>query len=113
MLDNAFQRRREMERMLLAGKKLTIPEMMKKFGVGRDAIRRDFDIINEDLPLVAKQGYGGGYFLMNGPGKYQNILSQEQLECLKEITLICSEKQKEIIQSMIHELGPYAVTEGK
>lgn len=111
MLDNAFQRRKEIERMLLAGRKLTIPEMMKKFGVGRDSIRRDFDIISGELPLVVKQGYGGGYFLMDGPGKHQNILSQEQLECLEEITLICSERQKEIIQSMIRELGPYAMNE--
>lgn len=107
MLDNAFQRRREIERMLLAGRKLTVPEMMKRFGVGRDAIRRDFDIINEELPLIVKQGYKGGYLLMNGPGRYQNILSGEQLKCLEEVVLICSEEQKEIIQSMIREFGPY------
>ncbi len=89
MLDNAFQRRREIERMLLAGRKLTVPEMMEKFGVGRDAVRRDFDIINEELPLIVKQGYRGGYFLMDGPGQYQNILSKDQLECLEEIILIC------------------------
>lgn len=107
MLDNAFQRRKEIERMLLSGRKLTVPEMMEKFGVGRDAVRRDFDIINEELPLIVKQGYQGGYSLMDGPGRHQNILSEEQLECLREIMLVCTEKQKEIIQLMIWELGPY------
>ncbi len=49
MKDNAFQRRRDIERMLLSGKKLTTSEMMKMYGVGRKAIRRDFDIIGEEL----------------------------------------------------------------
>ena len=63
MKDNAFQRRRDIERMLLAGKKLTTSEMMKMYGVGRKAIRRDFDIIGEELPVITKQGYDGGYLL--------------------------------------------------
>ncbi len=107
MLDNTFQRRKEIERMLLAGKKLTVPELMQMFGVGKKAIRRDFEIINEDIPLIVKQGYGGGYFLMEGVGRFQNSLTQEQLKCLKEIIVICSEEQKEIIQSIIREFGPY------
>ena len=45
MLDNTFQRRKEIERMLLAGKKLTVPELMQMFGVGKKAIRRDFEIM--------------------------------------------------------------------
>lgn len=107
MLDNAFQRRREIERMLLSGKKLTVPNLMGKFGVSQTAIRRDFEIINEELPLLVKRGYGGGYFLMEGYGKFQNSLTQEQLKCLKEMQEIGSEEQKEIIQSIIREFGPY------
>ena len=52
MKDNAFQRRRDIERMLLSGKKLTTSKMMKMYGVGKNAIRRDFDIIGEELPIV-------------------------------------------------------------
>ena len=47
MKDNTFQRRREIEYMLLSGKKLTTTELMKIYHVGRKAIRRDFDIINK------------------------------------------------------------------
>ncbi len=42
MKDNAFQRRRDIERMLKSGKKLTTSEMMKLYGVGRKAIRRHY-----------------------------------------------------------------------
>ena len=35
MKDNAFQRRRDIERMLLSGKKLTTSQMMKMYGVGK------------------------------------------------------------------------------
>lgn len=107
MFDNAFQRRREIERMLLSGKKLTLPELMRMFNVGRKAIRRDFEIINEELPLIVKQGYNGGFFLMEGTGRFQNSLTQEQLQCLKEVIQICSEKQGEILMSIIKEYGPY------
>ena len=54
MKDNAFQRRRDIERMLLAGKKLTTSEMMKMYGVGRKAIRRDFDIIGGEPSVITK-----------------------------------------------------------
>lgn len=107
MLDNAFQRRREIERMLLAGKKLTTSKLMAMYGVGKNAIRRDFDIIGAELPLVVRQGYEGGYFLMDGVGKYQNTLSQEQLKCLEKIAISCGAEDRKTIWSIIHEFGPY------
>lgn len=113
MLDNAFQRRREIERMLLAGKKLTVPALMMKYGVSRTTIRRDFEIINDELPVVVKQGYNGGFFLMEGVGKFQNSLTLEQLECLKELVPICSEEQGEILRSIIREFGPYSADDTK
>lgn len=107
MLDNAFRRWREIEHMLLAGKKLTVSKHTVMYGVGKNAIRKDFDIINEEIPLVTKQGYNGGYFLIDGVGKYQNSLSQEQLKCLEKVAMICGSEEKEILQSIIHEFGPY------
>ena len=107
MLDNAFQRRREIERMLLAGKKLTVSKLTAMYGVGKNAIRRDFDIIGEELPIVTRQGYDGGYFLADGVGQHQNTLSQEQLECLEKIAVTCTAEDRETIRSIIHEFGPY------
>ena len=107
MLDHAFQRRREIERMLLSGKKLTVPNLMAMYSVGKNAIRRDFEIIGEELPVITQQGYNGGYFLMDGVGKHQNSLSHEQLECLEKLAVICTEKDRETVLSIIHEFGPY------
>ena len=107
MLDSTFRRRREMERMLLAGKKLTVSKMMVKYGVGRKSISRDFEIIGEELPIMTKKGYDGGYFLIDGVGKHQNSLSQEQLECLEKIAVTCNAEDKSTILSIIHEFGPY------
>ena len=100
MKDNAFQRRRDIERMLLSGKKLTTSEMMKMYGVGRKAIRRDFDIIGEELPVIAKQGYDGGYLLADGVG-------QHQLECLEKVAVTCGSEDRKIVLSIIHEFGSY------
>ncbi len=107
MLDHAFQRRREIERMLLSGKRLTVPYLMAMYSVGKNAIRRDFDVIGEELPLIVKRGYNGGYYLLDGVGKHQNSLSHEQLECLEEIAEGCTTEHREIILSIIHEFGPY------
>ncbi len=107
MLDHAFRRRREIERMLLSGKKLTIAELMGMYSVGRKSISRDFEVIGEELPVVSRQGYNGGYFLMDGVSKNQNLLSQEQLECLERTAGLCTEKDRNIILSVIHEFGPY------
>ncbi|MBD5516843.1 MAG: DeoR family transcriptional regulator [Lachnospiraceae bacterium] len=107
MKDNAFQRRRDIERMLLSGKKLTTSQMMKMFGVGKNAIRRDFDIIGEELPVVTRQGYDGGYFLVDGVGQHQNSLTQEQLECLEKVAVTCDSEDRKIVLSIIHEFGPY------
>ena len=75
MLDHAFRRRREIERMLLAGKKLTVSGLMDRYCVGRKLISRDFEVIGEELPVISKKGYNGDYFLIDGIGKYQNSLS--------------------------------------
>ncbi len=107
MLDHAFQRRREIERMLLSGKRLTVPKLMAMYSVGKNAIRRDFEVIGEELPVIAKQGYNGGYFLMDGAGKHQNSLSHEQLECLEKLAVNCTGKDRETVLSIIHEFGPY------
>ncbi len=107
MKDNAFQRRCDIERMLLSGKKLTTSEMMKMYGVGRKAIRRDFDIIGEELPVVTKQGYDGGYLLADGVGQHRNTLMQEQLECLEKVAVTCGLEDRKIVLSIIHEFEPY------
>ena len=107
MLDHAFQRRREIERMLLAGKKLTVAELMGRYCVGRKSISRDFEVIGEELPVISKKGYNGGYFLMDGVGKNQNTLSQEQLECLEKVAVLCTAEDRETVLSIIHEFGPY------
>lgn len=107
MSDHAFRRRREIERMLLAGKKLTVSGLMDRYCVGRKSISRDFEVIGEELPVISKKGYNGGYFLMDGVGKNQNTLSQEQLECLKKVAVLCTAEDRKTILSIIQEFGPY------
>ena len=44
---------------------------------------------------------------MDGVGKYQNTLSQEQLKCLEKIAVSCGAEDRKTIWSIIHEFGPY------
>ena len=93
--------------MLLSGKKLTVAELMGRYCVGRKSISKDFEVIGEELPVVSKQGFNGGYFLMGGVGKYQNSLSQEQLECLEKLAVSYAAEDRATVLSIIHEFGPY------
>ena len=44
---------------------------------------------------------------MDGVGKNQNTLSQEQLECLEKVAVLCTAEDRKTILSIIHEFGPY------
>lgn len=54
MLGNAFSRRREIELILMSGKKVTTQELMHKFEVGRNTIRNDIDFLSPYLPIISK-----------------------------------------------------------
>ena len=102
MKDNTFQRRREIEYMLLLGKKLTTTELMKIYHVGRKAIRRDFDIIGEELPVVTRQGYDGDKYIVN----YLNSVKTVDYIGLPEISTFSTDFKKEFLsfaQEQSHE----------
>ena len=46
MLDHAFQRR-EIERMLLSGKRLTVPKLMAMYSVGKNATLELWERVQE------------------------------------------------------------------
>lgn len=108
MSGNAFSRRREMELIFMSGKKVTTQELMYKFEVGRNTIRKDIDFLSLYLPITSKQGYGGGYYLAERYSRFQNSLTKEQLECLKVLQEICPEEEIEVLESIIQEFGPYS-----
>jgi predicted DNA-binding transcriptional regulator YafY len=105
MLDHAFQRRREIERMLLSGKRLTVPKLMAMYSVGKNAIRRDFEVIGEELPVIAKQGYNGGVFITDNYKPYTNTLTETELETLCRLYGKAEGKEKEILFRIIHKYG--------
>ena len=106
MIDSAFQRRRKIEHILMTGKKVTTPQLMQKFGVGRNTIRQDIDFLCLSLPIIAKQGYNGGYCLAEGCSRYHDLLSQKQLQCLYILRESCPEEIVEDLESIIEEFGP-------
>lgn len=106
MSDSAFQRRREIERILFSRRKVTTPELMREFGVGRNTIRKNMDHLSLYLPIVSKQGYDGGYCLAEGYNRYKNLLAKKQLECLYILRKVCPDEIAEDLESIIREFGP-------
>ncbi len=85
MLDSTFQRRREIERMLLAGQRLTVSKMMARYGVGRKSI--------------------SGVFITENYKPYANTLTQTELETLCRLYRKSKGKEKEILFRIIHKYG--------
>lgn len=107
MLDSTFLRRREIELLFMTGKKMTTLELMNKFEVGRNTIRKDIDFLSLYLPITSKSGCGGGYYLAEKYSRFQNSLTREQLKCLKMLKEVCPEEEIEVLESIIQEFGPY------
>lgn len=107
MLDSTFQRRREIELLFMSGKKWTALELMHRFGVGKNTIRKDIDFLSLYLPIISKSGCGGGYYLAEKYNRFQNSLTSDQLKCLKMLEKICPEEEIEVLESIIQEFGPY------
>lgn len=106
MSDSAFQRRRKIEIILMSGRKVTTPQLMQKFDVGRNTIRQDMDFLSLSLPIISKQGYNGGYYLADGCSKYHDLLTEKQLKCLYILREFCPEEIVGDLESIIEEFGP-------
>ena len=73
--------------------------MIALYSVGKNAIRRGFDVIGKELLIIVKWGYNGSYYFLDSVGKYQNSFFKEQLECLEEVAADCTAEEKSFCQS--------------
>lgn len=106
MSDSAYLRRRRIEYILMSGKRVTIPQLMRKFDVGRNTIRKDMDYLSMMIPIESKQGYNGGYYLAEGCSKRHDLLTEKELNCLYILRESCPEEMREVLDKIIEDFGP-------
>lgn len=69
--------------ILLQQKKITAPELARRFEVSRRTINRDIeDICRAGIPLVTTQGYGGGVSIAEGFKLDKSLLTADELQAI-------------------------------
>lgn len=79
--------------ILLQNEKITAPELAERFEVSRRTINRDIeDLCKAGIPVVATQGYGGGFSIAEGYKFDRSLFTREELQivlaCIKGIDSI-------------------------
>lgn len=67
--------------LLLQNDRITAPELAERFEVSRRTINRDIeDICRAGIPVIAVQGYGGGFSIAEGYKLDRTFLTREELQ---------------------------------
>ena len=72
---------------------------------GSAICQRDVQTLVLQYPLESIHGNGGGIRLADWYHPHRNILSQEQIRTLRELSSYADEQQKKIVQQIISAYG--------
>jgi predicted DNA-binding transcriptional regulator YafY len=80
---SANERRKEIIRILIFSKKITVPLLALRFGVSEKTIRRDLKELILEYPIKSVSGNGGGICFEDWFHPYRNILSLEEIDAIE------------------------------
>jgi len=98
------ERREEIIRILLGGKRTTIPKLATQLRVSERTISRDLLVLTVDreLPIDTAPGRAGGVYMHNYRHSHKRILSQEQISALDTAIAVVDFETAQSLQSIIH-----------
>ncbi len=99
------ERRAEIMKILVARRQTTVPLLAQELCVCCNTVRNDIHALALDYPLETCSGNGGGIRLADWYHPHRNILSQEQIRTLRELSSYADEQQKKIVQQIISAYG--------
>ena len=102
---SASERRAEIMRILVGRRKCYLSDLAQELGVSKRTIQRDVQTLVLQYPLESIHGNGGGIRLADWYHPHRNILSQEQIRTLRELSSYADEQQKKIVQQIISAYG--------
>jgi predicted DNA-binding transcriptional regulator YafY len=97
--------------ILLQKDKVTAPELAEKLEVSRRTIHRDIDAIcRAGIPIITRQGGGGGIQIADGFRLDKSVLTVEELQQiitgLKSLGSVSETSHASQIERLIHRLSP-------
>lgn len=103
---NANDRRAEIIRILSSNGHETMSNLASWFNVSRRTICYDIELLTASHPIETARGRYGCVKLLNGYGKYQNHLSQDEQNILLEMALDLScDRYRQAVIKILHRLG--------
>ena len=95
---SASERRAEIMRILVGRRKCYLSDLAQELGVSKRTIQRDVQTLVLQYPLERIR-------LADWYHPHRNILSQEQIRTLRELSSYADEQQKKIVQQIISAYG--------
>lgn len=108
-----FCRRTEILQTIYARRRETYETLAFEFNVDISTIGRDVRYLARYYPIRIIQGRGGGVELMEGSHRTNNLFTSEQIRVLRELEKTANVHQREILEQLIDEFGPYVAKKGK
>ena len=99
---NTTERRQELLRILCINKRATIKNLAEEFGVSRNSIVNDINVLSLKNPIYTQQGKGGGIFIVDGYKLGMKYLTDKQLKLLSRLlSRLTDEEEIKILKSII------------
>lgn len=100
------ERRMAIIKALCIRRKDTIKNLAAEFGVSERTIRYDIERLSLTFPLITTQGkYSGGVSVIDGYYIGMRYLNSDQQALLERLLETLSEKDRSIMQSILHEFA--------
>ena len=99
------ERRMELIELLCVQRHATIGNLAFEFGVSKDTIKRDLQILSLTYPIITVQGNGGGVHIMEGFNLHRKYLTDKQSEVLQELAVTLSGENKQVVLSVLKDFS--------
>ena len=98
------ERREEMIRILLGGKRITVPKLARQLGVSERTIYRDLSVLTVDrgYPIDTETGRSGGIFMCEFKHAHKRILSHIQIRALHTAIEMVDCETAEALRSILY-----------
>ena len=99
------ERRMELIELLCVQRRATIGNLAFEFGVSKDTIKRDLQMLSLTYPIITVQGNGGGVHIMEGFNLHKKYLTDKQSKYLEELALTSTGENKTIALSILKDFS--------
>ena len=101
---SAFERRYEILKVLFQRRFETVTNLAFEFGVSKNTVYRDIDMLSV-FPIYTVQGNGGGVYVIDGAKFGARYLTEEEELLLKKLMPQLSDEDNNVMQTILDKFS--------